>query len=115
MIRPVSGQSFLSTEPEISVPVLNGAPDRVGLEPIEARQGGPDVAIEARDTARSADPQNPIPVMQESGHGIVQQALFVSLNSRELSIGQPAEAFVRADPNDSLRRREHLEDRVARQ
>src|SRR5712671_517593 len=103
MIRPVSGQSLLGAEPESSVLVSNGAPDRVGIDPIETRQGGPDVAIVARDTARCPEPQNPIRILQQSGHGIVRQAVFASLISREVPIGQSAETFVCADPNDTLR------------
>src|SRR6266516_4412690 len=108
MIRPVSGQAFLGAEPESSLPVLKGAPDRTGLDPIETRQGGPDIAIVARDTARGPDPQNPIRILPESGDGIILQAIFSSLVSRERPVGQSAETFVSADPDDTRRRREDL-------
>src|SRR2546427_3585833 len=114
MVRPVSGQSFLGTEPESSFPVLECVPHGVRLDPIQTRQGGPHVAIIARDTAGSPDPQNPLRILRESGDDVVQQAVLAFLVGRKLSIGQPVQAPVGADPKGAVRSRQEILDATSK-
>src|ERR1041384_2682269 len=102
MIRPIADHAFLSAEPERSVAVLNSVPHDVGINSIPTGQSGPDVAVEPRDTAGRANPQNPLCVLPKASDGIVRQTVFAPPIGRDFPFRQLVEPVIGTDPHNTI-------------